>query len=623
MRRRILIIVALMSAAALVMGTRDLLSIRADLQRLRTQLEPAPAAAGSLDLPALADITNRASSSAEHARNTSRSTVLAGAARVPILGRTVRTVRALAEAAADAVDGARSLVDGLEAFPLVDGRLDYGLQDGRLELEPWVRAGPAARRAVASITRAEIALADDPGSFVVPAVSDARMTTLVYLHNLGSAARAFDDGARLLPSMLGASERRRYLVVLQNLSEQRATGGIPGGTVIIEADRGKLELKDVASNLYIDEAEEDIPAPSWFRRRYDRYASRRLWVNANAEANFPDTAPLLGELYRSIVGRAVDGVIAIDPLALKGFMGVTGSVQDPTGLAVTAEDIVPLISSEAYVKFPGAHGNLPRKRYFEALAATIWERFSTGAELSSMSEAVAAAVSGKHVLMWSSRPEEQAVIARLGAAGIVGTTGGGAQGFAMITQSASANKMDYYLRREIDVVVRPVDGLVRVKTTVLLRNTGPASGIPPYVLGQTRDVPTYRPGFIRTYFSAYLPPGAFVHGLTVDGKPSIHESERAPHALILSDFVTVYPGQQRRIVVDWSLSVPGDEGSLSLVLQKQPTVVPDQVSVIYQAKGGGSGLQLVPGGPQDGDVEMAIPYAGGVFRRLSSILTGG
>ena len=47
---------------------------------------------------------------------------------------------------------------------------------------------------------------------------------------------------RLLPTMLGAEEKRTYLVLFQNNAEVRATGGIPGAFAVMTAHRGRISL---------------------------------------------------------------------------------------------------------------------------------------------------------------------------------------------------------------------------------------------------------------------------------------------------------------------------------------------------------------------------------------------
>lgn len=617
-RRRALVIALAAVGVVAALGTREALAIRSNLVRVKATLAPAAAAASDLDIGALRAAVQAAIAPAHSAAAAARSPVLRAVSGIPVAGRSVRALRSLAAAAADAVGAADVLLDALGGFPSSDGKLDYAIEDGRIDLRPWLRAAPHAERAAQRIERAQAALAAAPATFTLPAVSSARREAVAQIDTLAGAVRAFRDGSRLLPSMLGADGPRRYLVVLQNLSESRATGGIPAGTVVFETRAGRFRLRDVATNLEIVTASRDIPAAAWFRRRYDHFAARRLWVNANVEADFRVTGGSMSALFREITGQRLDGLFAIDPLALREILTVTGPITGPGGRRVAADNVAKLILSDEYTLFPSRHDHVKRKAFFEGLALVIWERLAASSDLDATAEALSRAARGKHILLWSAHPDEQAVFERAGLAGAVGQTEPG-PGLAFITQSGSGNKMDYYLRREIDLDLRPrTDGQVDARMRVRLRNIGPSSGLPAYVLGADPSVPSYAPGFIRIYFSFYLPPTASVIDLRSGQDALVYESEIAPHAVIISDFITVLPGREVEVTLDLRIR-RGSGEVLDLMLQKQPTVVPDQVTVSLAPVLGGSSEPLFAGAA-DGDIAVSVPSDGGLLRRLGRLL---
>ena len=53
---------------------------------------------------------------------------------------------------------------------------------------------------------------------------------------------AADQGARLLPPVLGADGPRRYLLVSQNPAELRATGGMIGAYAVLQAEGGRIRM---------------------------------------------------------------------------------------------------------------------------------------------------------------------------------------------------------------------------------------------------------------------------------------------------------------------------------------------------------------------------------------------
>ena len=55
-------------------------------------------------------------------------------------------------------------------------------------------------------------------------------------------------------------------------------------------------------------------------------------------------------MWAQQTGTSVDGVVAIDPVALSYVLGATGPVTMPDGEVVTKDNVVELTESTAYVK---------------------------------------------------------------------------------------------------------------------------------------------------------------------------------------------------------------------------------------------------------------------------------
>ncbi|MGP2481120.1 DUF4012 domain-containing protein, partial [Listeria monocytogenes] len=68
--------------------------------------------------------------------------------------------------------------------------------------------------------------------------------------------------------------------------------------------------------------------------------------------DFAVGAPLAREMWRRQTGTAVDGVIAVDAVALSSLLEATGPVTLPTGDVLTSADAVPLLLDEVYRRYP-------------------------------------------------------------------------------------------------------------------------------------------------------------------------------------------------------------------------------------------------------------------------------
>ena len=114
-----------------------------------------------------------------------------------------------------------------------------------------------------------------------------------------------------------------------------------------------------------------------------------------------------------------------------------------------------------------------------------WQRFTSGAlpPPQQLVGALAPAAREKHIMLWSNRPKEQQLFEDIGAAGAVAPVEGDFLG--LVTQNASGNKIDYFLRRSVDYQVEldPGSGRLRATATVTLSNDAPASGLPLGVIG--------------------------------------------------------------------------------------------------------------------------------------------
>ena len=110
-----------------------------------------------------------------------------------------------------------------------------------------------------------------------------------------TAARA----ATLLPPMLGGPGPRTYLVLFQNLTEVRATGGMPGAFIVVRADRGAITIVDqgsAAAELGTF-AEPVLPLDPALRALYtDRLGM--FPADVNVTPHFPTAAVLAREMYR-------------------------------------------------------------------------------------------------------------------------------------------------------------------------------------------------------------------------------------------------------------------------------------------------------------------------------------
>jgi hypothetical protein len=128
-----------------------------------------------------------------------------------------------------------------------------------------------------------------------------------------------------LKEFLGHSHNRRYLLVFQNNTEMRASGGFMGSYALVDFKNGKLDNIEVpAGGTYDTEAGMRSfirsPRPLWLVN------PRWYFWDANWWPDWPTTASNLMWFYEKSDGPTVDGVISFTPDVLESFLKITGPV---------------------------------------------------------------------------------------------------------------------------------------------------------------------------------------------------------------------------------------------------------------------------------------------------------
>ncbi|MFA7169337.1 MAG: DUF4012 domain-containing protein [Candidatus Paceibacterota bacterium] len=142
----------------------------------------------------------------------------------------------------------------------------------------------------------------------------------------------------LIIKMLGAGQSQKYLLLFENNSEMRATGGFIGSYGILDIENGKIK------NLMIDgifnpdgQLQEKIVPPMPIQKISASWSMH----DSNWFADFPTSAKKTALLYEKTGGPTVNGVIAITPETIKKLLEITGPIEMPDyGVTITAENFV-------------------------------------------------------------------------------------------------------------------------------------------------------------------------------------------------------------------------------------------------------------------------------------------
>lgn len=507
----------LVSGAGLVVGVGwlgctavavrgEVTAVRSDATALQTHMRAGEFAMAS-------DI---ADSLTHHARRAHRMT--AGPAwwvaqRVPVLGEPFRTVVGITATADELAGGA------LPRLVAVGDRLDPKAlrgSDGRIDAAALKASGPELDAVALSLSRATHIAEGLPHSTGVAAVDQARDDVSNVLESLQGTLGRARTATRILPTMLGVDGPKNYFVAFQNDAEARGTGGLPGAFAIMRADRGRVEFVRFENDSALAGVSVNPKLPAEFEQMYGPTPTR-LYLNSNLSPHFPYAGQIWAAMWKKKSGQRLDGALTLDPTALSYLLAATGPVALPNGQQISAANVVSETQSAAYRRFGADVAG--RKRHLIDVARAVADRMvKFEGNPSSLVRGLARAAEERRLLMWSNDPAIQAELAETPLAGTVSQSDGPYAGLAIV--NSGGNKLDYYLDRSLAWERTGCGPQRRVRATIRLANTVPASITTRYVVERS-DPRAYSvaPGDHRVAVYYTATEGAKLARASVDGKP--------------------------------------------------------------------------------------------------------
>jgi Protein of unknown function (DUF4012) len=491
---------------------------------------------------------------------------------LPLVGGDLRTSRGLAAAADQLSIGV--LPSLVAAEQLLDpSRLRTG---ATIQLAPFTAAQPSLDQAAATSKRVLADVASLPTHGLVRQVASARTDLLGQLTSLVGTTGTAAAAAALVPDMLGANGPRTYFLAFENNAEARGTGGLMGAFGVAVADKGTITVTRTGSDSELDQyAKPVISLGPEYDALYGPTGAETDLREANLSPDFPDAAQIWAAMWAKQSRHKVDGVLALDPVAMAGILNATGPATLADGTEVTGADVVALTEQKAYDQFADVN---VRKQFLQQVAHAMFAQLiGGGGSATSLLSGLGSAVGQGHLRLWSAHPAEQSRLATLPISGVLTSTPGPyAQ---LVVNNAAGGKLDYYLGRSLTYEAAPCTSSSRRSSTitVTLTNNAPASGLSAYALTRA-DKPDhpYPPGQNRTLVSVYAAVGAQLTSATLDGKPAVMEvaSERGHPRF--SRYLELDPGASGTLVLH--LDEPSVAGGVTV--PSQPLVTP-QITHVF------------------------------------------
>lgn len=407
---------------------------------------------------------------ASSARTRTRGPIVWLGSKLPWVGDDVSAVRAASEVMDQlANDSLPKLIEASRSLSPEALRP----KRGRVDLEPIKAVEPL----VTSVAADVLAARDRMATFEVAGLVDQLQGPMANLQRqLGKAAGLTQRGAlavQLLPPMLGDEEPRTYALITQNNAEIRSLGGITGAVAIVRARDGRVEMLrqgneqdfGVWPRPVVDLTDEEL---ALFGDRLAAYPQ-----NAVMTPDFPRSAEILQAMWRKKHGKELDGVVSIDPVAMSYLLRATGPTVLPNGTKLEASKLVAGLENFVYILQPDY---VLQDVYFAMVGRSIFDTVVEGqGDPDALLDELTKAVSERRVLVWSAKPEEQALLAGTPISGDVPRAASRTPDLAVYMNDASSDKMSFYLDYRVDVEPRTChdDGSQTLDVTLSMRSTAP------------------------------------------------------------------------------------------------------------------------------------------------------
>lgn len=387
--------------------------------------------------------------------------------------------------------------------------------------------------------------------------------------------------AQNIKSFLGVSHDKRYLLVFQNNTEMRGSGGFLGSYALVDIRDGMIRKLEVpAGGTYDTEAGMrsfiKSPRPLWL------VSPRWYFWDANWWPDWPTTARSLMWFYEKSDGPSVDGVISFTPDVLEDLLRISGEIdlEEEYGLIVDADNFWETIQAvvekpNLLITHPDEVSNLPDspdnqpKKIIGDLMFEIMNRLPqvlTADNLPELLSALEKNLGSKNIMMYFKDPDlqEQLVEYHLDA-----SIKDSPHDYLMITHTNIAGqKSDRKMLERVthDAKILNDGSIVNVLTIYRTH-----SGLKNQMLTGVRNVDWLR---------VYVPKNSFLISATGFQAPDSHyfkepeddwdffpliaENEETATVHLGSD-TKIYTENDKTVFANWIMTDPGETSIIQLV----------------------------------------------------------
>lgn len=515
--KKVGLVIGIVLAVLLVVGGtcgvlmyRSAMSVKAQAQEIMDQVDPLKEALKSGDATALDSSVGTVQENMASINAEVHGPLWTLASFLPVVGEDVQSVRSLGEAG-------QALVDGV-LVPIandVSGTGVSGLfKDGVVNVGLVQTISETVSSSLPTIESSLDTIASLPEAHIpqLAEVLDRVQGPAEQAQGLVGQAKPFLD---LLPQMLGADgQTRTYIVIAQNNSELRSTGGLPGAWGTVSVTDGAISMGEFQSILHADGLQVEATAE-------ERAATMTNVDTDPAQVNCIPDFSRVGKLAKDYWAQAgygdVDGVIAVDPVFLQRLLALTGGVTAPDGTVVDGSNAAQEILSGTYWKY----GDDPNAQdaYFASVAGLAFGQIMGNlgnADITDLIDVIGQSGADGRLLAWMANEEEQALMEAIGVSGAL-ETDPSEPVLGVYLNDDTYSKISWYAScyTTVGEGVKNADGTTTYDVTTTLLNTitpEEAATAPKYIYGGNEEKRDNSDMLNYVYFVA--PAGGTITNLT-------------------------------------------------------------------------------------------------------------
>ena len=348
---------------------------------------------------------------------------------------------------------------------------------------------------------------------------------------------------------------QNYLVLASNNAEMRAGSGAFLDVGVATTSDGTVHMGTFGPSGNFSLAPGQVAVTGDLQRNWGWLHPSLDFRNLGLTPQFDVNAPLAAEMWTARTGQAVDGVIALDVVGLRQLMVATGPVQ-VGATTVSADTVEQYLLHDQYNGVTYLAGSSPdRVDALGSLARAVLSQLQgQSTDLKSLASSVSSAVAGRHLMLWSANPAQQAAWA---VSGVSGSLTPRSVGVSLL--NVGGNKLDQYLGVHVDVTTRRSGSATAVTMTTRLTNSTPP-GQSQYIAGPFPGDPAPYGSYIGVV-ADNLPAAAGHITMTGAGPLAVNGAEGP--TWVVGAPVTLDPGATTTVVTRFVM--PGAHGSMTLV----------------------------------------------------------